>query len=241
MFALVGNSNMARSAVALVSTSTTLASFGPCWSPVMTLSTAESLRHKMYSSPSSWPAYPTPGSKKLLQVIVAHRHGDRAPISASAGENLIPDPTTWAERLPTAATTELWDAAVPVDGPSEAVDAGEEPFGVLTIRGAQQCEELGDSIRRSLLAHSPHLLPTEASHLRLRATNIRRTQQSVQNAVFGLLGTRGSGGGGSGELVEPEASPLLAGLRIHVNEFDASEVRIIPRPYSLSWRTLLLQ
>ena len=98
---------------------------------------------------------------------------------------------------------------------------------MLTIRGAQQCEALGESIRSSLRAHAPHLLPTEAAHLRLRATNIRRTQQSLQNAVFGLLGTRGDGGG---ELVEPEAGALFDGLSIRVDEFDR-EV-LIPLPYA---------
>ena len=226
MFALA--SSHVRSTMAL---STTLAIGAPYWSPRMSLSTGDvaSLRLKMYSPPSLWPAYPPPGSgKKLLQVIVAHRHGDRAPISRTAGNNLVPDPIIWAERLPSAAIARRWDAAVPVDGPAEAIDAGEEPFGALTIRGAQQCEALGESIRSSLRVHAPHLLPTEAPHLRLRATNIRRTQQSLQNAMFGLLGTRGDGGG---DLVEPEAAQLFDGLNIHVDEFDAREV-LIPQPYA---------
>lgn len=202
----------------------------------MALST-ESLRQKMYSSPKTW-RYPPPEGKRLLQVIVALRHGDRAPISPNAGD-LVPDVDAWTARLPKPSDADRWDAAVPVVGPSEPIDANEAPFGVLTVAGAQQCEALGASIRESLLAHAPHLLPTESSHLRLRATNIRRTQQSVQNVVFGLLATRSSSSSGAGGGVDdlalvvpqPTGVPLLDGLGIAVNDFDMSEV-LIPQPYA---------
>lgn len=93
-------------------------------------------------------------------------------------------------------------------------DAGEEPFGQLTRLGAQQCYALGAALRSSLETYAPHLLPVNntkaetcasaegAEALAEReegsggdagggvvavATNIRRTQQSVQNVLRGLL------------------------------------------------------
>ena len=46
------------------------------------------------------PTYTPPGDDFVLaQAIVVHRHGDRAPISQSAGSKLRCDASTWAARL----------------------------------------------------------------------------------------------------------------------------------------------
>ena len=124
----------------------------------------------------------------LRQTIVLHRHGDRAPIAKSAGENLVMDPDRWRARIPTAAVAAACDASFPVAGPSEPIDANSVPFGALTIAGSKQCFDLGATIRERLERVAPHLLPNASSHLAVRATNIRRTQVSVQNVLFGLLG-----------------------------------------------------
>ena len=53
----------------------------------------------MYSPPTN---YTAPGDGVTLQqIIVIHRHGDRAPISPSAG-TVVLDGEMWEPRLPTA-------------------------------------------------------------------------------------------------------------------------------------------
>ena len=51
-----------------------------------------------------------PEGVEIIQVIVVHRHGDRAPISRSAGTRLVCDPATWAGRVPDTAEQASWDA-----------------------------------------------------------------------------------------------------------------------------------
>ena len=122
----------------------------------------------------------------LLQKVLIMRHGDRGPISESAG-SIVLDPAVWSKRMPSAEKICAWDHAFPVDGPTLAIDAGHEPFGSLTTVGAQQCHALGTALRRQLEEHAPHLIPSAPEHIAVRATNIRRTQHSVQNLLFGLL------------------------------------------------------
>lgn len=148
---------------------------------------ASLLEHAIYTAPNPALYVHTPEAR-LRQAIVVIRHGDRAPISDRAGGNLVVDPDTWQSRLPSAAVAAACDAAFPVDGPPEPVDADAVPFGALTLTGSRQCFELGSALRARLLRSAPHLVPQNASHLAVRATNIRRTQVSVQNLLFGLLG-----------------------------------------------------
>ena len=138
----------------------------------------------MYSPPTN---YTAPGDGVTLQqIIVIHRHGDRAPISPSAG-TVVLDGEMWEPRLPTAEEQKAWDEMHPVSGPSKAVDIDIAPFGQLTKVGAAQCEVLGAAIRESLREYAPHLLPSgAASEISAHSTNIRRTQQSVQNVLNGL-------------------------------------------------------
>ena len=182
--------------------------------------------------------YVVPSNVRLMQVITVMRHGDRAPISESAGA-LAVDSATWSARLPSMREAAAWDQAFPVVGPSEAIDAGKEPFGSLTRLGAQQCRLLGASLRSRLLLYAPHLLPNASEQLLVRATNIRRTQQSAQNFLLGLLtdgesgegdgsGNRGGGGGGgrmTSEGLTAERTPIVP---IHVKRFENET--LLPQP-----------
>ena len=148
---------------------------------------------------------------------------------------MIVDEETWIPRIPSTEVAARWDSAVPVDGPAQAADAGDEPFGALTSIGATQCETLGVALRESVLEHAPHLWPTKAEHLQVRATNLRRAQQSAQNVVLGLLASTETGtatGSASGaRAAESFSTELLTGLSIAVEELDLSET-LIPMPFA---------
>lgn len=165
---------------------------------------AESVQLAMYAPPTN---YTVPGEEvELKQVVLLLRHGDRAPIARRAG-SLVCSEDAWAARLPAAEEIAAWNESHPVHGPAVPSDDREEPFGQLTSVGAQQTEALGIALRLSLERHAPHLLPTTAAHVAAHATNIRRTQQSLQNLLRGL-----------GDVSVP----------ISVRRLD--EERLIPRP-----------
>ena len=67
----------------------------------------------------------------LQQSILLLRHGDRGPISRSAGR-LECNTAFWESRLPGDADIREWDARFPVDGPSHTIDHDDAPFGMLT-------------------------------------------------------------------------------------------------------------
>ena len=137
-------------------------------------SVGERLRTAVYAPPT----YVPPGDDfTLAQVIVVHRHGDRAPISRSAGSKLQCDASAWATRLLEPAepapdgvgvvaaalaarhSAELaaLNASFPVEGSLGGVGgANDPPFGQLTTKGAAQCVALGAAVRASLEAHAPH-------------------------------------------------------------------------------------
>ena len=121
-------------------------------------SVGERLRTAVYAPPT----YVPPGEDfTLAQVIVVHRHGDRAPISRSAGSKLQCDASAWAARLlePTepapdgvgvvraarrSAELAALNASFPVGGSLGGVGgANDPPFGQLTAKGAAQCVALG--------------------------------------------------------------------------------------------------
>lgn len=164
----------------------------------------------MYAPPTN---YTAPGEHvEIQQLILINRHGDRGPISRTAGTALVMDAKKWKKRMPSEKTQTAWDTTNPVAGPRTPADTGESPFGQLTEVGARQCFELGKWLQASISLHSPQLLPMEARHISAHATNIRRTQQSVQNILGGLLG---------------EASPRLS---VPIIVRDLADERLIPRP-----------
>ena len=139
------------------------------------------LRAAIYQPPAG--LYTAPGDDFVLaQVIVVHRHGDRAPISRSAGSKLRCDASTWAARLPPPADLAALNASFPVrslPAASVAVDVtADPPFGQLTRTGGAQCVALGAAVRESLEAHAPHLLQGDGlrGRVRVHATAIQRTQ-----------------------------------------------------------------
>ena len=165
------------------------------------VSVGDRLRTAIYSTAH----YTPPGDDFVLaQAIVVHRHGDRAPISQSAGSKLRCDASAWAARLvepperqrgarvaQRRADLAALNASFPVHGSLGGVGgANDPPFGQLTTKGAAQCVALGASVRKSLEEHAPHLLRGDGLRDRVlvHATAIRRTQLSVQHVLRGLFG-----------------------------------------------------
>ena len=172
---------------------------------------SENVQLLMYAPPTY---YTAPGNHvTLLQIILVNRHGDRGPISRKAGTATFLDEARWELRMPSAKVQAAWDAVSPVHGPAQPYDEGEEPFGQLTEVGAAQCYALGEWLRNSLQLWAPQLLPTEARHISAHATNIRRTQQSAQNILGGLLH-------------DDEALPLTVPITVRALDDE----RLIPRP-----------
>mmetsp|Transcript_41667 Transcript_41667/g.87228 ORF Transcript_41667/g.87228 Transcript_41667/m.87228 type:complete len:527 (+) Transcript_41667:13-1593(+) len=160
---------------------------------------------------------PPPPGYVLGQVIVVLRHGDRAPISRTAGE-LTCDERFWCGTLPSAETCTTWDNTFPIIGPATAYDAGDAPFGMLTREGADQCFRLGIELRARLEAHAPHLLNPAGGGVHARSTNLRRTQQSAQSLLFGLLAADREGADAASQ----------SNQVVHVREM--AEETLVPNP-----------
>jgi hypothetical protein len=183
-------------------------------------SAASAIQQAIHSPPDPSRYVHTPEAR-LRQSIIIIRHGDRAPISERAGDNMIVDAERWRERLPSAAAAAVCDAAFPVAGPKEAVDVGKVPLGALTSTGAHQCFQVGANIRARLERFAPHLLPNASSHLAVRATNIRRTQVSVQNLLLGLLGRESLG-----RLNDAPPPPFTVPISVRQIEYET----MLPNP-----------
>ena len=140
------------------------------------VSVGNRLRTAIYTAPT----YTPPGDDFVLaQAIVVHRHGDRAPISQTAGSKLRCDASAWAARLLPPADLVALNTSFPVQGSLGGVGgANDPPFGQLTTKGAAQCVALGAAVRESLEAHAPHLLRGDGLRGRVlvHATAIQRTQ-----------------------------------------------------------------
>eukprot|EP00981_Chlorochromonas_danica_P002339 scaffold453_cov187-Ochromonas_danica.AAC.9 len=117
---------------------------------------------------------PVPSDLSLDQVIIIHRHGDRAQISRSLGSNYpesLHVTEKWKSLLPTEATCHLMRAAavtaadltatnisdITLDGSLySGIDRHHIPYGQLTNKGAQQLLTLGRRLRQRYL----HAFPT---------------------------------------------------------------------------------
>jgi hypothetical protein len=168
----------------------------PLWaaSGSESVSVGDRLRTAIYM-PST---YTPPGNDFVIaQAIVVHRHGDRAPISQSAGSKLRCDASAWAARLvepperhgalvpQRRAALVALNASFPVQGSLGGVGgANDPPFGQLTTKGAAQCVALGAAMRESLEVHAPHLLRGDGLRGRVlvHATAIQRTQAQPPSA-----------------------------------------------------------
>ena len=123
----------------------------------------------------------------LHQLVVVHRHGDRTPIASAVG-NFTIAAADWRHLLPAASEASVWAEAFPVSVPEPGVEpGGSKPInGMLTGTGARQMHALGKSFRTWLDSQNASSL-LEPRRLAVRSTNYRRTQQSVQNVLRGLL------------------------------------------------------
>ncbi|CAM9446095.1 unnamed protein product, partial [Heterosigma akashiwo] len=110
------------------------------------------------------PFPPVPSHLALEQIISIARHGDRAQISRSIGQNMPETEETtrfWFSKLPKKEDLEFLNRFHPVlkargeDFPTR--DQGQEPYGQLTEKGLMEHRALGESLRRHALAHG--LLP----------------------------------------------------------------------------------
>lgn len=158
----------------------------------------------LYSSSSSEkistiPAIPA--GYTLRKLIIIHRHGDRTPITKTIG-NVLSDhnreeySSQWAKRLPNSEEIEKWNRQFPVT-PSDLkpLDYNDGPYAQLTKRGGRQLYNIGRAIRKHYLSkesENPHTFPYDtdlelSNMIFARATNIRRTQQSVQNLLRGIF------------------------------------------------------
>jgi len=154
---------------------------------------ADGLRGKHSFSPEYVKYPPPPENLKLLHASIFLRHGDRTPISRSVGTaiNAEEDRDFWASLLPEKEAQRWWDTVSPVvpeSVSSEPYDLGNTPFGQLTERGAMECRQFGAHIRERYIERLG-LLPREDPNLqdiKIRTTNLRRTQQTAQNFLEGL-------------------------------------------------------
>ena len=136
---------------------------------------------------------------ELVQVVVVHRHGDRAPIAQHAGVFLqTPElEDFWKSRIPTIGEVERWGRLNkdPTGTHLQRATSGSSkysfPNGFLTGIGADQMRRVGAELRERYvgdLSFLPSdLPPTHAEELvYARSTRVPRTIQSVQNLLLGL-------------------------------------------------------
>ena len=134
--------------------------------------------------------------RRLLQVHVVHRHGDRTPITSMKDEafwesTLIPDPLK-------AKIAEKTTLVLPGDDFVKHKANGRGPFGKLTELGLYQMVQVGNDLREQyatadsvdpndspFLWHANH--PLTPSSVRVYSTFFDRTIESVQGVLVGLF------------------------------------------------------
>lgn len=141
---------------------------------------------------------------KVVQVVLLHRHGDRAPISRGIGSHSLTEEDTafWASKLPDERHMERLGREIPVEtrmGDEERTrhDRTSTPYGQLTARGAAQMHALGRALRRHYV-DTLGVLPADApSAVYARSTFLSRTIYSLRHLLDGLYpdAHRGAGGG----------------------------------------------
>ena len=165
---------------------------------------------KSGNNTSTIPAIPT--DYTLRKLIIIHRHGDRTPITKTIG-NVLSDHNRdefinqWAEKLPKPEEIQRWNNQFPITPSNlKPLDYQEEPYAQLTKRGARQLYNIGRAIRQHYFSNPVDEFSSgwsmennmkrsflDDTNLELgdlifaRATNIRRTQQSLQNLLRGIL------------------------------------------------------
>ncbi|GAB5363121.1 hypothetical protein AAMO2058_000856200 [Amorphochlora amoebiformis] len=156
----------------------------------LALQEADGLRGRHSFNPAYRQYIPPPQHFRIIHASVFLRHGDRTPISKTVGTALDAsgDADFWASLLPDATKQDLWDElnpVIPKDIASRPYDYGKAPFGQLTRTGAMESERVGTEIRNRYVGS---LLPekVDLDSIKARTTNMRRTQQTMQNFLLGL-------------------------------------------------------
>jgi len=127
-------------------------------------------------------------SRRLVQRVLVHRHGDRTPITS------IGSPELWRSVLPPSRELEALARRFPErSGLSAHFSSGDPPFGQLSQLGLGQLAAVGQSQRRELLqALHPALGELSARRVHVRSSPISRCVQSSQALLGGLLGAEGA-------------------------------------------------
>eukprot|EP00468_Gymnochlora_sp_CCMP2014_P000242 CAMPEP_0167743578 /NCGR_PEP_ID=MMETSP0110_2-20121227/2094_1 /TAXON_ID=629695 /ORGANISM="Gymnochlora sp., Strain CCMP2014" /LENGTH=512 /DNA_ID=CAMNT_0007627965 /DNA_START=1585 /DNA_END=3123 /DNA_ORIENTATION=+ len=161
---------------------------------------ADGIRGQHSFSPEYMEYIPPKEQFRVRHVSLFLRHGDRNPISRTVGNvvNAMDDVDLWNSLLPDENTQAEWDRLHPIEPKnvgSKPYDDGLTPFGQLTRQGAKECMDVGKSLRERYIVNQS-VLPEklDPSKLKIRTTNLRRTQQTAQNFLLGLypLETRDS-------------------------------------------------
>lgn len=108
---------------------------------------------------------------QTLGTVISSTHAERA---------------FWEKTLPTAEMVESWAEAYPVTPGLTPLDAKAYPYAQLTSKGSLELRALGVHLKQRY--QGMHFLPEpfEPAIVYARATNIKRTQQSLQNFLLGL-------------------------------------------------------
>jgi len=150
------------------------------------------IRGRHSFSPSYQTYRPPPSDFKLLHTAVFVRHGDRTPISRGVGTamNVDHDRELWESLLPSEDDARSWDSqnpVVPKEISSKPYDLGRAPYGQLTRQGASECVDIGKDLRKRYIDDMEFLPKTfDLDKMKIRSTNLRRTQQTAQNLLLGL-------------------------------------------------------
>lgn len=148
---------------------------------------------------------------RVLQLIVMHRHGDRAPISRGVGPHSLTSEDTefWESRLPDSRHMERLAREIPVEtsmADEERLrhDRSSTPYGQLTARGAAQMHALGRALRRHYV-ETLGVLPARApAAVYARSTFLSRTIFSLRHLLDGLYPVASRDGPDGGFVVHVE-------------------------------------
>lgn len=144
----------------------------------------------------------------IKKVVAIFRHGDRSPIHPPDGHvlplsSISEQSTFWSSRLPTKEDCLNWLVFHPISSPTQQrIDAGSRPYGQLTNVGAYQARDLGRYLRSRLIDQHA-LLPSTLNTTDIHAysSSIYRSQQTLQNVLFGLYEPSDRKNGKSGQIV----------------------------------------
>eukprot|EP00439_Symbiodinium_sp_Y106_P038692 s3706_g4.t1 len=167
---------------------------------------------------------------KLRHVALVFRHGDRAPAlpGASGSTEAEAEEEAWRGTLPSAELTEALDSHFPVRSQATSAPHGmsAQPFEMLTRQGGMQTLQLGRSLRGAYG-------PLQPGSIEVMASNFRRTQQSAQYFLAGLLAPEAAAGTClSAEKLQAAASLDVTTLVMEeckVDSFSRNSAEIVER------------